>query len=71
MHAAVIQASILNSEHWDFKNLVEDAHALGLKVIIDWVANHTGCDHHWTTEHPDWYLKDEQEILQRRMDGKM
>lgn len=42
----------------DFKNLVNEAHALGLKVIIDWVANHTGCDHAWTTEHPDWYLKD-------------
>ena len=42
----------------DFKNLVNAAHELGLKIIIDWVANHTGWDHHWTTEHPDWYLKD-------------
>jgi glycosidase len=22
------------------------------------VANHTGADHHWTKEHPDWYVKD-------------
>lgn len=42
----------------DFKKLVSNAHALGLKVIIDWVANHTGPDHHWTTEHPEWYVKD-------------
>ena len=42
----------------DFKNLVNESHALGFKLIIDWVANHTGWDHHWTTEHPDWYLKD-------------
>ncbi|GAC1528927.1 MAG: alpha-amylase family glycosyl hydrolase [Sediminibacterium sp.] len=42
----------------DFKALVQQAHALGMKVIIDWVANHTGWDHHWTTEHPDWYVKD-------------
>jgi len=42
----------------DFKNLVNEAHFLGCKVIIDWVANHTGWDHHWTVEHPDWYLKD-------------
>jgi alpha-amylase len=42
----------------DFKNLVKEAHALGLKVIIDWVANHTGWDHRWTKEHPDYYLKD-------------
>jgi glycosidase len=42
----------------DFKNLVNEAHTLGFKLIIDWVANHTGWDHHWTTEHPEWYLKD-------------
>ena len=42
----------------DFKNLVSKAHKLGFKVIIDWVANHTGWDHVWTTAHPDWYEKD-------------
>ena len=42
----------------DFKKLVKDAHAMGFKVIIDWVANHTGWDHRWTKEHPDWYEKD-------------
>ncbi|HEY2725697.1 MAG TPA: alpha-amylase family glycosyl hydrolase, partial [Parafilimonas sp.] len=31
----------------DFKNLVTEAHNLEMKLIIDWVANHTGCDHHW------------------------
>jgi len=39
----------------DFKQLVKEAHQLGLKVLIDWVANHTGWDHHWTREHPDYY----------------
>jgi alpha-amylase len=42
----------------DFKNLVKQAHAQGFKVIIDWVANHTGWDHHWTKEHPEYYEKD-------------
>ncbi|GAB3012948.1 alpha-amylase family glycosyl hydrolase [Niabella terrae] len=42
----------------DFKKLVDRAHALGLKLIIDWVANHTGWDHVWTRSHPDYYLKD-------------
>jgi len=42
----------------DFRILVKDAHELGFKVIIDWVANHTGWDHKWTTEHPDYYKKD-------------
>lgn len=31
----------------DFKTLVEQAHMLGMKVIIDWVANHTGYGHEW------------------------
>lgn len=43
----------------DFKSLVQQAHDTGFKVILDWVANHTGWDHWWTVEHPDWYEKDE------------
>ena len=42
----------------DFKQLVAQAHQLGFKIIIDWVANHTGWDHQWTKLHPDYYLKD-------------
>ncbi len=42
----------------DFKNLVKQAHEMGFKVILDWVANHTGWDHKWTTEHPEYFLKD-------------
>jgi alpha-amylase len=42
----------------DFKTLVKEAHQLGFKVIIDWVANHTGWDHVWTVTHPDWFEKD-------------
>jgi glycosidase len=42
----------------DLKDLVVQAHELEMKLIIDWVANHTGYDHHWTKEHPDWYEHD-------------
>jgi len=42
----------------DFKKLVDYAHKLEFKVIIDWVANHTGWDHGWTKKHPDWYEKE-------------
>jgi glycosidase len=42
----------------DFKSLVKQAHEMGFKVIIDWVANHTGWDHVWTKEHPEYFLKD-------------
>ena len=44
----------------DFTALVKKAHELGLKVIIDWVANHTGCDHVWTKTNPEFYKKDEE-----------
>lgn len=43
-----------------FKMMVQIAHYFGMKVIIDWVANHTAWDHAWITEHPDWYVKDAQ-----------
>lgn len=43
----------------DFRDLVKQAHAQGFRVIIDWVANHTGWDHTWTKQHPDWYERDE------------
>lgn len=42
----------------DFKQLVQQAHEMGFKVIIDWVANHTGWDHVWTQKHPDFYKRD-------------
>jgi len=43
-----------------FKMMVQMAHSLGMKVVLDWVANHTAWDHPWITEHPDWYVKDAQ-----------
>ncbi len=42
----------------DLKNLVNEAHKMGMKVIIDWVANHTSWDNVWTKTHPEYYLKD-------------
>ncbi|GAB4093808.1 alpha-amylase family glycosyl hydrolase [Flaviaesturariibacter terrae] len=42
----------------DWKRLVAQAHSLGMKVIIDWVPNHTGGDHYWLRTNPDFYVKD-------------
>jgi len=44
----------------DFKRFVKAAHALGMYVIIDWVANHTAWDNPLAAQHPDWYSKDWQ-----------
>ncbi len=42
----------------DFKQIVQTIHGLGMKVIIDWVPNHTGGDHRWLKEQPDFFEKD-------------
>ncbi len=42
----------------DLKSLVKAAHAQGMKVIIDWVANHTSWDNNLVTTHPEWYKHD-------------
>lgn len=42
----------------DLKQFVQAAHALGLYVILDWVANHTAWDNPLVNEHPEWYARD-------------
>jgi cyclomaltodextrinase / maltogenic alpha-amylase / neopullulanase len=42
----------------DFQDVVTQAHARGMYVMLDWVANHTAWDNTLTETHPEWYLKD-------------
>lgn len=42
----------------DLKSFVEAAHARGMYVILDWVANHTAWDNHLVADHPEWYERD-------------
>ena len=45
----------------DFDNFLAEAHRLGIRVVLDWVANHTSPDNVWVTERPaDWYERDAQ-----------
>lgn len=39
----------------DFRNLIDKAHSLGLKVMTDIVINHTACDATWTKTNPEFY----------------
>jgi len=51
----------VNPEHGtlaDFKRLVEQVHAQGMYIILDWVANHCAWDHPWVDAHPDWFSRD-------------
>lgn len=39
----------------DLTQLIDHLHSIGLKVILDFVPNHTGTNHPWVTKHPDYY----------------
>ena len=43
----------------DLDELIKEAHKHGMLVILDWVANHTGWDHKWIKNKPDYYTKNE------------
>jgi len=41
----------------DFRAMLDEAHRLGLRIILDWVPNHTGWGHTWIKEHPEFYTQ--------------
>ena len=43
----------------DLDELINEAHKHDMLVILDWVANHTGWDHKWIKNKPDYYTKNE------------
>ncbi len=42
----------------DLKELVKKAHSMGMRVIVDWVANHASWDNVWMKTNPDFFTKD-------------
>lgn len=44
----------------DFRDLVSAVHARGMKLILDWVPNHTAWDAVWVREHPDFHTRNDQ-----------
>lgn len=64
---AIRDYTAVNSEFGsfaDFKNTVKQAHDAGLKVILDWVANHTSRDAVWITdENRDWFVRDSLGVI--------
>ncbi|MES2731920.1 MAG: alpha-amylase family glycosyl hydrolase [Bacteroidota bacterium] len=44
----------------DLKALVNKIHAMGMYVILDWVANHSAWDNPLVQLHPDWYSKTQE-----------
>jgi len=44
----------------DFQNLVFAIHESGMKIILDWVANHASWDNKWTLTDPDFFVRNEE-----------
>ena len=51
----------------DFEHFLAKAHELGMKVILDWVANHTAPDSEWT-QNEGWHYRDENGNLMVQYD---
>jgi len=52
----------------DLQNLVQTAHSNGMKVIIDWVANHSAWDCEWVELHPEFYTLNEEGAMKSPVD---
>ena len=56
----------VNPDHGELPDLqafVDEAHHLGMEVWMDWVPNHTGLDHVWVSQHPEYYKQSNGKIV--------
>jgi hypothetical protein len=42
-----------------------ELHRRGMGLILDFIPNHTGIDHHWITEHPEYYIQVQKEDYEK------
>ena len=49
----------------DLRSVVASAHQKGMAVILDWVVNQTSWDNPWITQHPDWYIRNANGVIQQ------
>ena len=57
----------------DFRALVRAVHSRGMKLILDWVPNHTAWDNGWIREHSNFYVRNGRGDISvpRDPDGKL
>ena len=47
--------------------LRERLRARGLRLMLDFVPNHTGLDHPWVADHPEYYVAGQKRIWRERL----
>jgi glycosidase len=52
----------------DFLALSKEAHRLGMRVMMDIVINHSSPDNVWVQQHPEYYLKNSDGSIGRKVD---
>jgi glycosidase len=51
------------------KTLIDEAHGLHMRVMMDWVANHVHEDHPYWEAHPEWFH--DLQICSHEVDGQL
>ncbi|HLH56386.1 MAG TPA: alpha-amylase family glycosyl hydrolase [Verrucomicrobiae bacterium] len=57
-NSAFLDSETQTPDGEQFKQMMDAAHAAGLKVMIDLVINHCAIDSHLTSEHPEWFVRE-------------
>lgn len=55
----------------DFQTLLDKAHGLGMRVLLDVPLNHTSLQHPWFTEHPEYYVWADETTPGVNLDAKV
>lgn len=64
-HPLFVNANLPDPPEKQLQTFLREAHARGLKVMMDLVINHTAFDSVLAEQHPEWFLTDEQGKLKR------
>lgn len=51
------------------ERLRDRARSYGMSLMLDFIPNHTGIDHPWVVEHPEWFVRGDEAAIEREPDG--